>query len=580
MTKTSVAPLQPTEAQPQPQPQPQPHSQSQSQSLPRTSRSLRRHRSERNINPVQLQAFEWNLPADHKHWRRLRQALPALKTLGVNSLWLPPGSKAKCPESNGYDIYDAWDLGEFDQKGSVPTKWGTKGDLVSLAADAEKNGIGLVWDAIHNHRAYADGTEMVKVVEVDPSDRRVDITDPYEIEAWTRFDYDARAGKYSKFKYNKSHFNGTDWNQINSKRAIYRYVEDGKNWHRDVGTSQGNADYLMLENLDYTNPDVVREQHQWGRWIVDELGLRGFRVDAVQHISWNFINEWSKLLRKRSPNQHQHHHHHHRGGGGPPHDLMFIGEFWHGDVRVLTQWLDHMHSFFSLYDVPLMYHIARLSWHDGTDLRDVFKNTLVEQRPDNAVTFIRNHDTQKGQAMDTSICKEFMPLAYSLLLLRREGHPCVFFGDLYGIGLPHPEAPVEGLPDLLLARKLYAHGRQDDYFDRRDCVGWVRRGSDERPDGLALVMSWSKAEDPDTRLRMDVGLAHAGEVWTDVLARARARALAPEPAPEPEPVTIDENGFGLFRCRRNSMACFVRGDARGRNKFPVKFNADFQSLVG
>ncbi|KAK6207977.1 glycoside hydrolase family 13 protein (alpha amylase) [Colletotrichum tabaci] len=536
MTKTSVAPLQPTEAA-----QPQP--------LPR-ARSLRRHRSERNLNPVQLQAFEWNLPADHKHWRRLRQALPALKSVGVNSLWLPPGSKAKCPESNGYDIYDAWDLGEFNQKGSVPTKWGTKAELVSLAADAERNSIGLVWDAIHNHRAYADSTEMVKVVEVDPSDRRIDITDPYEIEAWTKFDYEARGGKYSKFKYNKSHFNGTDWNQINSKRAIYRYVEDGKNWHRDVGTSQGNADYLMLENLDYTNPDVVREQHQWGRWIVDELGLRGFRVDAVQHISWNFINEWSKLLRKRNR-----------------HDLMFIGEFWHGDVRVLTQWLDHMHSFFSLYDVPLMYHIARLSWHDDTDLREVFKNTLVEQRPDNAVTFIRNHDTQKGQAMDTSICKEFMPLAYSLLLLRREGHPCVFFGDLYGIGLPHPEAPIEGLPDLLLARKLYAHGKQEDYFERRDCIGWVRRGNDERPDGLAFVMSWSKAEDPDTRLCMEVGHSHAGEVWTDVLGL------------ESEPVTIDENGLGLFRCGRNSMACFVRSDAKGRKKFPVKFNADFQSLV-
>lgn len=124
----------------------------------------------------------------------------------------------------------------------------------------------------------------------------------------------------------------------------------------------------MLENLDYTNPDVVREQTQWGRWIVDELGLRGFRVDAVQHISSNFVNEWARYLKKTSRQ-----------------DLMFVGEFWHGDVRVLTGWLDHMHPFFSLYDVPLMYHLARLSWHEDQDLREVFKNTLVEQRPNNAV---------------------------------------------------------------------------------------------------------------------------------------------------------------------------------------------------
>ncbi|TDZ37053.1 Glucan 1,4-alpha-maltohexaosidase [Colletotrichum spinosum] len=505
---------------------------------------------DRAQNPVQLQAFEWNLPADHAHWKRLRRALPALRAVGVSSLWLPPGSKAKDPESNGYDIYDAWDLGEFDQKGSVPTKWGTKGDLVALAGEAGKLNVGLVWDAIHNHRAYADGTETVKVVEVDPRDRRIDMTDPYDIEAWTRFDYTARGGKYSSFTYNKTHFNGTDWNQHNGKRAIYRYVEDGKNWHQDVGTSQGNADYLMLENLDYTNADVVKEQHQWGRWIVDELALRGFRVDAVQHISSAFVNEWARYLKKLSRQ-----------------DLTFVGEFWHGDVRVLTAWLDRMHPFFSLYDVPLMYHLARLSWHEDGDLRSVFKNTLVEQRPNNAVTFIRNHDTQKGQAMDTPIAAGFMPLAYSLLLLRRDGHPCVFFGDLYGTSEPFPEAPAQHLPDLMLARKLYAYGKQTDYFDKADCVGWVRQGTEERPDGLAVVMSWTRAEDAASRLCMQVGREHAGEVWTDVLGLESAVVM------------VDENGLGLFPCNRNSVACFVNKDAKGRKRFPVRFDTDFHGLL-
>ncbi|KAF5515320.1 Glucan 1,4-alpha-maltohexaosidase [Colletotrichum siamense] len=517
--------------------------------IQRTKSQLRR-RGDRTQNPVQLQAFEWNLPADHSHWKRLRLALPSLRAVGVNSLWLPPGSKAKDPESNGYDIYDAWDLGEFDQKGSVPTKWGTKEDLMALAAESNKNGIGLVWDAIHNHRAYADETEMVKVVEVDPRDRRIDITDTYEIEAWTKFNYKARGGKYSTFTYNKTHFNGTDWNQQNSKRSIYRYVEDGKNWHQDVGTSQGNADYLMLENLDYTNPEVVKESTEWSRWIVDELGLRGFRVDAVQHISWNFINEWTRYLKKTSRQ-----------------DLMFVGEFWHGDVRVLTNWMDNMHSFFSLYDVPLMYHIARLSWHEDHDLREVFKNTLVEQRPNNAVTFIRNHDTQRGQAMDTPISAAFMPLAYSLILLRRDGHPCVFFGDLYGTGLPHLEPSVPDLPNLLLARKLYAYGKQKDYFDKHDCIGWVRQGTEERPDGLAVVMSWTQSPEAESQICMQVGREHAGEVWTDVMGLETANVM------------IDENGLGLFPCQRNSMACFVNKDAKGRKRFPVRFDTDFNGLL-
>lgn len=182
-------------------------------------------------------------------------------------------------------------------------------------------------------------------------------------------------------------------------------------------------------------------------------------------------------------------------------------------------------------------------------------------------TFIRNHDTQKGQAMDTSINSGFMPLAYALLLLRRDGHPCVFFGDLYGIGLPHPEAPIQGLPDLVLARKLYAHGKQDDYFERHDCIGWVRRGTDEKPDGLAFIMSWSRDEDGQTQICMEVGRNHAGEVWTDTLGL------------ESTAVVIDENGIGLFPCRKNSMACFVNKDAKGRKRFPVRFDSDFHSLL-
>lgn len=121
-----------------------------------------------SLNPVLFEAFEWHSPADHKHWRRLQKALPSLAAIGITGLWLPPGSKAKDAESNGYDIYDAYDLGEFEQKGTVPTKWGTKQDLVDLAVESRNYNIGLIWDAILNHRAFADSTETVTVVEVNP----------------------------------------------------------------------------------------------------------------------------------------------------------------------------------------------------------------------------------------------------------------------------------------------------------------------------------------------------------------------------------------------------------------------------
>ncbi len=102
-----------------------------------------------------------------------------------------------------------------------------------------------------------------------------------------------------------------------------------------------------------------------------------------------------------------------------------------------------------------------------------------------------NHDTQPGQTVATPIEGLFKPLAYSLILLRSEGYPQLFYGDLYGMKGEHPEPPACGgkLADLTLARKLYAYGDQNDYFDEQNCIGFVRRGTWDHPDGLACVMS-------------------------------------------------------------------------------------------
>src|ERR1700753_4292540 len=177
-------------------------------------------------NSTLLQGFEWNVPADGNHWKRLLGQLEALKALGVNSVCLPPGCKAASPEGNGYDIYDLWDLGEFDQKGTVRTKWGSKDDLMALANKAKEIGVGLYWDAVLNHKAGADSIEKCQGVEVHPDDRTKDITDPYEIEAWLGFDFPGRGDKYSPMKWHWYHFTGTDWDAGRERKAIYRIVAD------------------------------------------------------------------------------------------------------------------------------------------------------------------------------------------------------------------------------------------------------------------------------------------------------------------------------------------------------------------
>jgi alpha-amylase len=169
-----------------------------------------------------------------------------------------------------------------------------------------------------------------------------------------------------------------------------------------------------------------------------------------------------------------------------------------------------------------------------------------------------NHDTQPGQTMATKIEGFFKPLAYALILLRDAGYPCVFYGDLYGMKGETPEPPACGgkLADMILARKLFAYGQQDEYFDKPNCIGFVRRGTKEHLAGLACVMSNAGPGE----IRMCVGDMHKGQKWTDLLAWEKGE------------VVIDEEGFGVFKCPGLSLAIWVNQDAEGRARFPVDFD--------
>ncbi|GAD96909.1 alpha-amylase, putative [Paecilomyces variotii No. 5] len=489
-------------------------------------------------NVLMMQAFEWHVPADQRHWRRLDKVLPDLKDAGVDTILLPPGCKAMSPSTNGYDIYDLYDLGEFDQKGSRATKWGTKEELLALSLTAQKLGIGIYWDAVLNHKAAADYTERFKAVKVDPQERNIELSKPEEIEGWVGYEFPGRGEKYSSMKYHWYHFSGIDYNALENKNAIYKISGPGKGFAQDVSKENGNYDYLMFADLDYSNQDVRQDVLHWGEWIAQQLPLSGIRLDAAKHYSSRFQKDFVEHMK--------------RTVGA---DWTFIGEYWKGSPGELIDYLQRMDRLVSVFDVPLVYRFSRFSQTEGADLRRIFDETLVRYEPQHAVTFVANHDTQPGQSLEAPITAYFKSLAYALILLRREGQPSIFYGDLYGItGGPNgPLPPSCGgkLPHLALARKLYAYGEQRDYFDRRNCIGFVRYGNSRHRSGLACVLSNGAASNK----RMFVGKQHAGERWTDVLEWSS------------ETVVIDNQGYGIFPVLAMSVSVWVNDRADGRDRF-------------
>jgi len=59
------------------------------------------------------------------------------------------------------------------------------------------------------------------------------------------------------------------------------------------------------------------------------------------------------------------------------------------------------------------------------------------QRPQLAVTYVDNHDSHLTEK-DPYVQDWFKPQAYALILLRKDGYPCLFLGDYYGIGGDNP----------------------------------------------------------------------------------------------------------------------------------------------
>ena len=462
-----------------------------------------------------LQYFEWYLPADAAHWRRAAEDAAHLQELGFTDVWLPPAYKGNGGiDDVGYGVYDLYDLGEFDQKGSVPTKYGTREDYLQAIEALHRHGLRVLADIVLNHRMGADHPELVHATKYDSRDRLRKIVERKKIKAWTGFRFPARKQRYSAFTWDHRHFTAVDYNALSQTNAVYKIM--GHRWAHNVDREYGNYDYLMGADVDFANPDVREELERWGKWYLDATGVDGMRLDAVKHISSVFFTWWLKVLRKYRRE-----------------DFFAVGEYWHSDLGILREYLDRSLHVMSLFDVALHFRFVRAGQEGAAfDLRTIFDNTLVQAEPGYAVTFVDNHDTQPGQALESWVAPWFKPLAYALILLREAGDPCVFYGDLYGIP-NNGIGPVPELEGLLRARKRYAHGGQTDYFDYSNVIGWTREG------GMAVVLSngaegWKSMK-----------LGNPGEVFVDLLGH---RA---------EEVVIRPDGWADFPVNGGSVSIWV-----------------------
>lgn len=490
------------------------------------------------MNGVIIQYFHWYYNGEL--WNEFAENAEYLKSLGITAAWLPPATKCNLgPEGRGYDIYDPYDLGEFNQKGGIATRYGTKEEYIKAIEKAHEHGIAVYADIVLNHRMGADETEKIQVHQVDEEDRNKIISDTFEVMAQTKFTFPARQGKYSDFIWDHQCFSGIDIVQKDGKEltGIFKiHNEYGTEWTDDVSHQLGNYDYLMGADIEYRNPHVVQEMKNWIKWYLETTKADGVRLDALKHLSSGFLKEWITFIKTElNP------------------DCYILGEFWKDDVKKINHFLDKMDDLISCFDAPLHYNFFKASEEGKNyDLRCILKETLLEQKPLFSVSFVENHDTQKLQALESTVLDWFKPIAYAIILLSKDAYPCIFYPDLFGaeytdlvdgkeVSITMPK--IEALPKLLIARQNFADVEQVNYFDDPNCIAWVRTGANGKS-GCVTIISNSE----ESVKEIDLGKENAHSKFIDFLEHRT------------EEITADENGKAVFSVNACSVSVWVKAD--------------------
>ena len=193
-----------------------------------------------------LEALYWAVP-NGTWYQNVTARLKQISDLGFTILWLPPPSKTygpNQPNSNGlqmgYEPYDYYDLGQYNQQGSVNTRFGSEADLLNLINATKSYNMSAMADIVLNHNRGGN-----------PPPNGLDFT----------------AVKSGLFLRNAS----------------------------DFICSAGLTEY-DFPDLCTTNPYVRQQIVLWGQWLRDQIGFTDWRFDFVKGYNPLTVKAWTDSI--------------------------------------------------------------------------------------------------------------------------------------------------------------------------------------------------------------------------------------------------------------------------------------------
>jgi alpha-amylase len=231
---------------------------------------------------VMMQAFYWDVPAGGTWWDKIAEKIPSWQQAGIESIWLPPATKGQNGAySMGYDPTDYFDFGNYNQNGSIETRFGSKNELIHLITTAHNYGIKVFADIVLNHNSGGQSEYNYFT----------------QTNTWTDFSQVA-SGKFKRSQYD---FHPNDYHSS------------------DSGSFGGFPD--LCHHKSYVQDWLWNREDGVGKYYKNQLKFDGWRFDYVKGFEPWVIKEWNS----------------HIGG-------FSVGEYWDANVNTLEWWANSANS--------------------------------------------------------------------------------------------------------------------------------------------------------------------------------------------------------------------------------------------
>ena len=462
-------------------------------------------------NPATLQLFE-------ARWQTVEQRMVDVFYAGYGAMWLPPPGRADSgDQSVGYDVYDRFDLGDQNRA----TNYGTKTGLQTTIGQAHNASVNVYTDLVLNHNGFSDlGTVDTKGTATTTDD--VSFLDsggypgfalslPGDADgdfhsAFASGDLNGRLAGLIDIAQEKNHtfirqpIAAGNPNNIPAGTAPafgrIANVPDPNNarFYPDQGIPGTQIDidpgagqtFITRYNFNNANPlagDPTLETAEQllvrhAQWMVQNVGVDGFRIDAAKHFPTSTLDQLDRAV-FRASNQTL------LDGSIKP--TFSFSEYLDGNKsnvqNVINQGLPNKNAIdpadFQVQgnrdalDFPLFFAMqGNLTGNGGSNNWHAIRNATQDTQDDGlrngtqGVSFVNSHDALPGGTPFL----ENVAFAYTLM---RPGDAIVYHNAKdFGSGRPFPE---DGRDDALggfnsdtvttLVNLRNTHGRGN-FFER------------------------------------------------------------------------------------------------------------------